>query len=90
VLGDIIGAVCHRYNITTEQLKAPGKAWPFSEARAPLASLLVQETPGVRLSELGRLVGRDLATLGRAGRRIGEDTRRQPRIAALRHEVGIV
>jgi putative transposase len=88
-LSDIIGAVCRRYNITTEQLKAPGKAWPFSEARA-LASLLVQETPGVRLSELGRLVGRDLATLGRAGRRIGEDARRQPRIAALRHEVGIV
>ena len=70
-------------------MKAPGKAWPFSEARA-LASLFVQETPDVRLSELGRLVGRDLATLGRAGRRIGEDARRQPCGAALRHEVGIV
>jgi putative transposase len=88
-LGDIIGAVCRHYNITTEQLRAPGKARPFSEARA-LAALLVQETPGVRLSELGRLVGRDLATLGRAGRRIGADAQRKPRIAALRHEVGIV
>jgi putative transposase len=88
-LGDIINAVCRRYNITAEQLKAPGKARPYSEARA-LAALLVQETPGVRLSELGRMVGRDLATLGRAGRRLGEDTRHQPRIAALRHEVEIV
>lgn len=88
-LGDIIDAVCRCYNITTEQLKAPGKARPFSEARA-LAALLVQETPGVHLSELGRLVGRDLATLGRAGRRLGEDAQRQPHITALRHEMGIV
>ena len=65
----VIGVVCRRYGITIEQMKAPGKARPYSEARA-ITALLVRELPGLSLTELGRLLGRDIAPLGRAGRRL--------------------
>lgn len=72
-LDDILGLVCQRYAITLEQLKAPGKTRPFSEARA-FAALLVSESPKLSLTELGRILNRDIAPLGRAGRRMQEKT----------------
>ena len=36
----VVMAVCRRYRITVEQLTAPGKARPYSEARALLALLV--------------------------------------------------
>lgn len=68
-LAAVVSVVCLRYGITIEQLKAPGKAKLFSEARA-VASLLVCELPGLCFTELGNVLGRDVASLGRAGRRL--------------------
>ncbi len=72
-LADVINAVCHRYVITAEQLKAPGKARPFSEARA-VTALLVQESLWLSLTELGKILSRNIAPLGRSGRRLLEKT----------------
>ncbi|MBV5349985.1 transposase, partial [bacterium] len=52
------------------------KARPCSEARA-VAAFFVINTPGMSLSELGKLLNRDSATLGRSARRI---------IASLEHD----
>jgi len=71
-LSAVIDVVCRRYGITIEQMKAPGKARPYSEARA-ITALLVRELPGLCLTELGKLFGRDIAPLGRAGRRLLEE-----------------
>jgi len=68
-LSDVVNVVCERYGITIEQLKGPGKARPYSEARA-VAALLVSESPGLSLTELGKVLNRDIAPLGRAGRRL--------------------
>jgi putative transposase len=70
-LTDVISVVCRRYDITSEQLKAPGKARPFSEARA-VTALLVRESPWLCLTELGKILNRNIAPLGRAGRRLLE------------------
>lgn len=89
-LEDIVGAVCRHYGITIEQVKAPGKTRPFSEARAA-ASLLVQELPGPSLTALGRLLNRDIAPLGRAGRRFSDEAEKsddlKKRINVLRQEL---
>jgi hypothetical protein len=66
-LSDVINIVCLRYGITSEQLKATGKSRPYSEARA-ITALLVSESPRVTLTELGKMLNRDIAPLGRAGR----------------------
>jgi putative transposase len=71
-LSDVLSVVCRRYGITSEQLKAPGKAKPFTEARA-LAALLVRESSGLSLTELGIMLNRDIAPLGRAGQRLLEE-----------------
>ncbi len=71
-IANIVRVVCRHYGITAEQLTAPGKARPYSKARA-LAALLVQETQGCSLTELGKLLNRDIAPLGRAGRRLAEE-----------------
>jgi REP element-mobilizing transposase RayT len=69
LLSDLVGIVCRRYGTTIDQLKAPGKARPYSEARAVIA-LLVQELPGSSLTEAGKFLNRSIAPLGRAGRRL--------------------
>jgi REP element-mobilizing transposase RayT len=68
-LSDLLDVVCRRFGITEEQLKFPGKARPYAEARA-LIALFVLEMPGLSLTELGRMLNRDIASLGRAGRRL--------------------
>jgi putative transposase len=68
-LSDVLSVVCRLYGITGEQLKAPGKARPYAEVRA-LAALLVRESPGLSLTELGKMLYRDIAPLGRAGQRL--------------------
>lgn len=72
-LDDIVDVVCHRYGITIEQLNASGKARPYSEARAVVV-LLAQESKELSLTELGKMLNRDIAPLGRAGRRLLEET----------------
>jgi chromosomal replication initiation ATPase DnaA len=68
-LSEVTASVCRRYGITDEQLKAPGKARPFSEARA-LAAVIVAATPHLSLAELGKLVNRDASALGKAAQRM--------------------
>jgi hypothetical protein len=70
-LDDVISAVCRLYGVTIEQLQAPGKSRPLADARAT-ATLLVLELPGLRLTELGKMLKRDNASLSRAGRRLAE------------------
>jgi putative transposase len=74
---DILKAVCGLYGCTFEALRAPGKARPFTEARA-VASLLVQELPYLSLTQLGKELNRDIAPLGRVGRRLGNALEKDP------------
>jgi hypothetical protein len=68
---DLIKATCSMYNISEAVLVKPGKKQPAAEARAVIA-FLVQEREGVRLTELGNYVRRDIAALSRAAGRICE------------------
>ncbi|MBI2355125.1 MAG: transposase [Deltaproteobacteria bacterium] len=68
-LTEVVASVCRRYGITEEQLRSPGKARTFSEARA-LAAVIVQESPHLFLTELGKLFNRDVSTIGKAAQRM--------------------
>lgn len=90
MMSEIIDVVCRHYGITIKELKAPGKTRPYSEARAT-AALFVQELHGVTLTELGRLLNRAIAPLGRAGQRLLEltsgDENLKSRISTIRLEL---
>jgi len=81
-LSDVVRVVCERYGITIEQLKDPGKARPYSEARS-VAALLVRESPGLSLTDLGKVLNRDIAPLGRAGRRLQDLSQNDQRLNLL-------
>ncbi len=81
-INDVTETVCRRYGISEEQLKAPGKARPYTEARA-LTALLVQESSYLSLTELGKVLKRDISPLGRAGRRLLEQAHQNARLAEL-------
>ncbi|MDZ4185305.1 MAG: transposase [Desulfuromonadales bacterium] len=68
-VADILAAVSRMYGKSLEELQAPGKSRPYTEARA-MASLLVQEMPHLSLTELAKTLHRDIAPLGRVGRRL--------------------
>lgn len=89
-LSDVIGAVCRVYGISEGELKAPGKVRLYSEARA-MAAILALEAPSLSLTVLGVLLGRDIAALGRAARRIAkladDDTALKQKLAAVRKEL---
>lgn len=70
-LSDEIEAVCQIYSLTIPQLIAQGKTRPYSEARA-IAALFVLNTPNLSLTELGIMLNRDAATLGRSARKADE------------------
>lgn len=53
------------YGITENQLKAPGKIQPFTEARA-LAAVFMPESRERSLTELGKTVNREIAPLSSA------------------------
>jgi putative transposase len=89
-LTELITSVCRAYGITEKQLKAPGKGRQFSEARA-LAALLVRESSELSLTELGKLVNRDIVPLGRAAQRLSDraagDRRLMSRIEDIRSDL---
>lgn len=68
-LEEVIAAVCRTYGMTEAELRAPGKARPFTEARA-VTALLVRQAPHLSLTELGKVLHRDISALGKAAARI--------------------
>ncbi len=70
-LSQIIDAVCISYGIDQVILFESGKKQPGAQARA-IAAYLVQEEEHLALTDLGNLLGRDLAALSRAASRIRE------------------
>jgi putative transposase len=85
-IADVLNAVCEAYGMAIEELRAPGKARPFSEARA-VASAAVQALPHLSLTQLGRELNRDIAPLGRVGRRVAEDAFKDERLHRLLEKV---
>jgi hypothetical protein len=89
-VGDVVTAVCRQYGITEAQLKVPGKVMPYSEARA-VAAAIIKETPTLLLTELGMILNRDIAPLGRAGQRLlnnaSNDSRLRNVFESLRKEL---
>lgn len=81
-LTEAISSVCRVYGISEKQLKAPGKARPFTEARA-LIAVLVREAPYLSLTELGNAVNREIAPLARAAQRLMEQAAGDARLRSL-------
>lgn len=73
-IDEVVEAVCKQYGISEEELKAPGKARPMTEARA-VASAIVHAAPHLRLTALGRRLNRDLSSLGKCAQRVAADMR---------------
>lgn len=69
---DVIATVCAHFHISEEMLKTAGKARPMTEARAVVAAI-VQTAPHLRLTDLAKLLGRDISALGKAAQRIAGD-----------------
>jgi putative transposase len=78
-VADILATVSRTYGNTVEELSAPGKTRPFTEARA-MASLMVQEMPHLSLTELAKVLNRDIAPLGRVGRRLRDQAMKDVRV----------
>jgi putative transposase len=87
---DIVNVVCRCYGLSLGQLKQAGKARPYADARA-VAAYFVRELPGPSFTALGRMLGRDIASLGRAGTRImkalPDDAGLSSRIEEIRKEL---
>ena len=71
-LSEVIATVCVHFHISEEMLKAAGKARPMTGARA-VAAAIVQTAPQLRLTDLAKLLGRDISALGKAAQRIAGD-----------------
>jgi len=81
-VADVLNAVCRSYGCSVEELRAPGKSRPFTEARA-VASAIVQGLPDLSLTELGKALNRDIAPLGRVGRRIENNAAEDERLRGM-------
>ncbi len=67
-LEEVVGAVCAYFQISMERLKAPGKQRPMSEARA-ISAAIVQSSSHLRMTDLGKMLDRDVSALGKAAQR---------------------
>jgi hypothetical protein len=81
-LPEVLTSVCRTYGITEEQLKAPGKVRPFTEARA-LAAVFVRESRELSLTDLGKAVNREIASLSRAALLLMEQSADDARLKSL-------
>lgn len=88
-LEEVIGAVCANYRITPEKLKAAGKVRPMTEARA-ITAAVVQMSPHLRLTDLAKLLGRDLSALVKAAQRVATEARGSEMIHNLVDQLGAV
>jgi REP-associated tyrosine transposase len=68
-LAEVVGEVCAHFRLSEEKLKAPRKVRPMTEARA-VAAAIVRESPHLRMTDLAKLLARDLSALGKAAQRI--------------------
>lgn len=59
---------------------------PFSEARA-IAAVLVQEAHHLTLTELGKVLQRDLTALGKAAQRLTRQTMTDARLTKIIEEL---
>lgn len=85
-VAEVLDAVCRVYGCSPEELRAPGKARPFTDARG-IASLIVRESPQLSLTRLGKELERDIAPLGRAGQRVESRAREDKRLRELLEKV---
>jgi chromosomal replication initiation ATPase DnaA len=85
-VANVLDAVCQVYGCSREELRARGKVRPFTEARA-VASAIIKELPHLSLTELGRELNRDIAPLGRVGRRIESKAVEDERLRELLDKV---
>jgi hypothetical protein len=85
-VANVLDAVCQVYGCLKEELRAPGKVRPFTEARA-IASAIIQGMPHLSLTELGRELNRDIAPLGRVGRRAESEAIEDEQLCRLLEKV---
>jgi REP element-mobilizing transposase RayT len=81
-LEEIMDAVCQKFSITIAELAATGKTRPNSEVRA-LVALLIRESSDYSLTELSKILNRDVASLSQAARRLAEKIRLNPDLARV-------
>ena len=74
-LGQVVEGVCSAFQLSTAELRAPGKAQPAAEARA-VAAFFVRNVDSLSLSELAGFLNRDLSGLSQAALRIERRTGR--------------
>lgn len=68
-LKEVIEVVCAEVGVSEQELAAPGKRRPASQARALLA-WLVRQLPELSLQELANRLGRDISSLSAAATRL--------------------
>jgi putative transposase len=85
-IDDVVAAVAADLGLTAEDLAAMGKDRKRAEGRA-IAAFIVRETPGLKLSELGQKVNRDLSILSREARMIAS---RMDNDKELANKVGLL
>lgn len=81
-LSEVIATVCVHFDISEEMLKVAGKVRPMTEARA-VAAAIVQTVPQLRLTDLAKLLGRDISALGKAAQRIAGDVNSRQLVSEL-------
>jgi hypothetical protein len=79
---DVLAVIAAHYGLTAKDMAALGKERRVAEARA-IAALIVRETPGLSLSDLGKRVNRDLSALSWGAKRIGAKMGKDKRLAAM-------
>lgn len=77
---EIADKVCHIHELTETELKSPSQCRNISEARA-VVGWLAQELGCVTLSEVGKLVNRDVGSISSAVRRLSNRMREVPELA---------
>jgi REP element-mobilizing transposase RayT len=68
-IADVIEVVCNALNLNLKDLMKQGKHQNFAKARGILA-LLVSDIPSITLTELGKILNRDMTTLSAHALRI--------------------
>lgn len=68
-MDEIVDVVCREYRIDRRDLIHGGKQRKYSEARA-LTALIVRSRTGLRLTELGKMLGKDNSTLSQGAGRV--------------------